>query len=744
MKVPGIGIGLLSILISTTFAAQPSSLGPVSAASEGSTINFEDAQRLLNSQTDCRLRTLESWHGGRNFDLFHVHKQLNGSRGYSYSSGGNLTYSLIQKLANDRTGKYNMLRGNSTIMKLIGRLLQDRSIMKEIRKDLYSNSTSNEARLQVALNACQSSNSNYQNYARLQALLNSQLGHFVVDLNIFMFGQLVRMWSRFWIQVRQYWTSLFYLTESQEYQGWLTAIQTGVGFISYTETYHAYSGELRFESYSMERRYARYQSSFQLSWANWFYMSSQQQSTLLLSNSILSGMNIFGYATLLAQTKGLNGSIGRMFNLRQRPKCGIPLPPRIKIKMRPPSIPKPSKGTDVFLVVAQALLSRDVSSFVDGAIYGKTIAHNGKLYRMDSYTGQLIKVADLTPSAIVNATLNPCSQPALASKIRQSKTIDSLLCVYENRKEGQTQLDDYYRNLRAWYSYGQVRGLAAPRPPSSVVQQCMAATGLDFQNGTNTEYYATGDYQWDGRIWKGWRSPAEEARWRWEASRSGNASGSLDWESYGSHTSSTSDSESAHSSDWTYGLDHSSSSASGSALWNWRAAFEGAWQRLLSGQSLDSTPQVRFDVEAKLERLCRLRKQAIIGSTEYSILRQMISDYANTSVVSQDNGGQGTAPAAGGETSAQASASALVKLLSNVRGMSDRPTSAPELPPPPIPVVNVVPPLAPPRPNYWPLGRYRPPCPPKYVPNYFAPLSFFRREAQSFHPAYYYTPYPVL
>lgn len=736
MKLLSIGLVLVGALSSVVYTTQPSSGAAAPPAAKGSTVNFEDAQQLLGSQADCRLRTLESWHGGRSFDLFHVRRQWNQSP--QYARGGDFTYNLTQKLSRDRSGQYTMLYSNSTIMKLIGRLLQDQSIMNGIRRDQSLNGTSNEARLQVALNACQSSNRNYQNYARLQALLNSQLGHFTANLDVFMFGQLTRMWSRFWIQVRQYWASLFYLTESQEYQGWLTAIQTGIGFVSYTETYRAYSGELRFESYSLEGRYTRYQGNVQLSWAAWFRMSLQQQTSLLLSNNILSGMGIFGYAVLLAQIKGLNGPIGRMFNLRQRPKCRDAPPPRIKVNIQPP--PKLSKGTDVFLVVAQSLLSRDVSSLIGGAIFGQTIAHNGKYYRMDAYTGQLVQVADLTPGAVVNATLHPCSQPALASKVQQSKTIDSLLCVYENRRNGQAELERYYRNLRAWYSYGRVRGLPVPNSPPSVVQECAAATGLEFQNGTNAEYYATKDYRWDGTIWKGWQSPAEEARWQWETSRGGDASASSEASASGSLEASAS-----RGAPGSY-------SASGSASWDWKVAFEGAWERLLSGQSLDSTPQVRFDVEAKLGRLCRLRKQAVISATEYSILHQMISDYANTSVISQDNSNQNTASMIKGGASAQASADALINLLSNVRGMDDQsasapevsPPSSPEVSPPSSPAVRTAPPLVLPPSAYWSTRRRPPPCPPKYVPNYFAPLSFFRREAQSVRPAYYYTPYPVL
>ena len=571
-------------------------------AAIGSIVNFEDAQRLMQTQTNCRMRTLESWHGGRNFDLFEVERQ------WKQMQKGNETKAfpgIIQRFNTSVIkGNRSAGRGGSLILYQLTKMLQDKRV---IQRELRINRT-REEQLQVALNACEAKNRSYRLYASLQSLISAGTKGQSIRYGLFKFGRVTQTWSQFWSLIRSYWSRSMYMTESQEYQGYQEAMATGIGFDSYSQFYLSYVKSVLTGSYRYnDARMSRYLSLTRLTFGTWYMLNEQQRSQLLMENGIVGEMGIFGYLVLLAELNGLAGPVGRAFNLRQPlSPCQLPQQQTEIESTGNATITtfSGSSGKDIFLLVAQSLLSRDVSSLVKSAIHGNQISHNGHLYRMDAFTGQLVSVADLTPPAAVSALLNPTTQPALASKIQQSQAIDTLLCVYGKRMASQQESGQYFRDLRAWYSFGRVRGLEAPTAPLPPLNQCAEAGQLTFQNGT--------------------------------------------------------------------------SSQNGTML-------ENAWERLLTGESIDMVTQVSFDVESKLERLCTLRKANLISSSEYEIIREMISDYANTSVIKGEAASQSTT---------KTSQSSLVDLLGRLsrspyrtprRRLPPSPPPSPSLPSPPPP-----------------------------------------------------------
>ena len=123
-------------------------------------------------------------------------------------------------------------------------------------------------------------------------------------------------------------------------------------------------------------------------------------------------------------------------------------------------------------MVVEKVMAKDISTRVDATVNGKTVHHRGREYSVDPYTGKLVLVADYSPTAAVSALLHPNCQPSLKYKLELGRTIDMLLCMYEMRSDSEPELDDYYRTLRAWYSFGRERGVNAPSLPDSPLVRC--------------------------------------------------------------------------------------------------------------------------------------------------------------------------------------------------------------------------------------------------------------------------------
>lgn len=312
-----------------------------------------------------------------------------------------------------------------------------------------------------------------------------------------------------------------------------------------------------------------------LTYSTWFTLSKEQQTILLQDNGISAGLGIGGYLLLLArlwayQQSQCGGNDGNLINYENRNVIA-----NLTGSDSTTSYTgyyqegfNNSTSTDIFLLVSQALLSRDINSLVGVTLSGQLFNHRGRLYRLDAATGQLVLVADLTPATTIQTILKSKNIRGktgwLASKLEQSQTIDSLLCVYEYRARKGPDMEEFFTKMKEWFVQGRVRGLAPPSMPPPILGQCQqqATSQLQFVNGTSI---MRGRYQEEG--------------------------------------------------------------------WN----LLDAWETLLAGGSVDKSPQVYFDVETKLQRLCNLRKENLISSTEYSIIREMIEEYANTTPTGDNN-----------------------------------------------------------------------------------------------------------
>lgn len=479
-----------------------------------STANFEDAKRLKDTHADCRLVQLQEWHNGHGYDLSQVTSawvnrtrsngfnqnfgsgggkgtwnystvdspnltlQNDGSDPFRNSYGNNYRYAngtVIRKgfVPNSnftgpdtpaidlRNGVVNYNKGENTttsqrqsLLQHIIRLTTSRQIMQQtLRKDQQK-----EQLLQHHLNKCSRDAERHRLIDTLSFLVTRNvknkyqrlISRYTWEHQPFPFHSPLRTWSQYWHHIRTAWQPRWRMTESQEWSGFQRQIRTGQHSMEQSEFWRHNTRPWEHDT------------------KQWLQMNCTHQGDYLRQRNILTGMGFFGFLVSRAADKGITGPTGSAFSLRQAPPktCfGIPK-----------ETPTPR---DLFVLTAERLVPKDLSSRVHAVVYGKTISHDGREYAFNATSGQFTLTADHNAppqhsivgrtQQLINRRRNLKIPPATR---RLGRQIDRLICMYQHRRQSQLALDNYYRELRTWHKYGRSRGLKEPTLPPSPAAQC--------------------------------------------------------------------------------------------------------------------------------------------------------------------------------------------------------------------------------------------------------------------------------
>lgn len=464
-----------------------------------STANFEDAQRLKDRHADCRLVQLQEWHNGHGYDLSEVtsawvNRGLPNRTSILQPRPPSLQTDLYENGTVRRpAGNYptgsgggrlpgvgvgvpvvdlqrgilcyqspNTTQGRTMLRDIIRLTASPQIVQRTLRRDHQL-----ERLLQQRLDQCRRTAERHRLTDTLTALVDRSLrnkyrrlvARYSWEHQPFPFDSLLRTWSQYWHHVRRGWQPKWHVTESQEWTGFHHQLRTGQHSSDQSEFW---------------RQNAR---PWEPATQHWLRMNCTAQTDYLKQRRMLTGMSLFGFLVSQAAKRGIRGPTGSAFSLRQTPPTAYFTVP----KERPPH-------RDLFVLTAERLVPKDLSSRVHAVVFGKTISHDGREYAFNATSGQFVptcghRQSPQDPSIVsrIQQLINHRHNSRIPETTRRlGRQIDRLLCMYEHRRSAQLAFDNYYRELRAWHKYGRARGLPEPTLPVSPAVRCGSSSSLDL------------------------------------------------------------------------------------------------------------------------------------------------------------------------------------------------------------------------------------------------------------------------
>ncbi len=416
------------------------------------TVNYEDAKRLQELHTDCRIKTFQSWQDTPHFDLGKIIEEAKMHPTFQIA-----IHRLKEVISQQPDAKLTLQQPDAgstsdSFNKRITKIVMNNRIIE--RQKEIEHGQNQEIQLHQQINQCNDKESLLQMAVTLQTLVIStlrrnisQYKHMIsVERQIFEFSNIRKTWSIYWHQIRTSWSQRFYMTESQEWHATMHMIRFGQGYTGQSQFYRQYSSKINLET--------------------WFQMAKSQQMQFLTENKFARNIKFLGFLIKQVANNGISGPIGKIFGFPQANTiCGK-------------SIVKVHKSTESFFArVVQSIMPRDLRSRLYATIHGYQYRSLDQHIVFNALTGQYQTMQQFNAQNIMNTIQHAQKEMKMEKWVQLGHTIDHLLCLFAQREPEGNRLEDYYRQLQAWYAYGRERGQPKPTFPLLFPTKCNELAG---------------------------------------------------------------------------------------------------------------------------------------------------------------------------------------------------------------------------------------------------------------------------